>query len=325
MTQPIVAGEARNTAASAPAGEWIGIDWGTTHRRALRLVAGQVAGEVEDAQGLTACAPHFASSLDQLLHGLGAERNQATIVMSGMVGSASGWQEVPYLDAGTPLSDLPGRLQRLARSDAPPAAWIVPGVCWRGERGAVDVMRGEETQLFGAMHLLGGRSDGWYLLPGTHSKWVELREGRVQWLHTYLSGELFALLREHGTLSAIMRSGHAVSDADAQERAAFERGVAASAEAALSHALFAARAQVVTGGLAAACGAAFVSGALFGTEWHDMAGQLAHASPVRVIGAARLCAHHVRCAALLGFATEVLDSKAVQRAAWLKLREEGPR
>ena len=313
------------TDARASTDNWVGIDWGTTHRRAWRFAAGELIGRIEDAQGLTACAPHFARSLNDLLRGFQIGAQPVTIVMSGMVGSASGWQQVPYLDADTPLYELPHRLQHLAQPDAPAGAWIVPGVCWRGGEGAVDVMRGEETQLFGALRLLGDRSDGWYLLPGTHSKWVHLRDGRVQWMRTYLSGELFSLLREHGTLSSIMRSGLSDADPGAREQGAFESGCAVASDAALSHALFAARARVVTGALAPELSATFVSGALLGAEWHDMAGKLRGAGVVRLVGDARLCAHHVRCATRLGLVTEVLDSETVQRAAWAQLREQGPR
>jgi 2-dehydro-3-deoxygalactonokinase len=317
--------EARQSAISLPTRDWVGVDWGTTHRRAWRFAAGQLAARIEDAQGLIASSPHFARSLAELLRALDLGNDAPTIVMSGMVGSASGWQEVPYLDAETSLHDLPARLQRVQRPDAPNDAWIVPGVRWRGERDAVDVMRGEETQLLGAMHLLGGRSDGWYVLPGTHSKWVHLRAGRVEWLRTYLSGELFALLREQGTLSAIMRASPGHADSDEQQRTAFERGVAAAGDAAVSHALFAARARVVTGALAPALAASFVSGALLGAEWHDMARQLDPATTVRLIGEPNLCANHTRCAAQLGFRTEVLDIETVQTAAWLHLQEDRPR
>lgn len=305
--------------------DWIGIDWGTTHRRAWRFVVDQAADQPaarhDDAQGLLAAAPHFARSLADLLHALGSDPQQATIVMAGMVGAASGWQEVPYVDAATPLHQLPQRLQRVMQPDAPVSAWIVPGVCWRGADGAVDVMRGEETQLLGALQLLGDRSDGWYLLPGTHSKWVQIAGGRVQWLRTYMSGELFALLRAHGTLAAVMQSG---DDDGAPAPEAFARGVAASADAALSHLLFAARARVVTGALPREHSAAFVSGALLGAEWRDMARRLAPATAVRAIGDARLSALHARCAAQLGFAVEPLAAESVQDAAWSCLRKDGP-
>jgi len=122
-----------------------------------------------------------------------------------------------------------------------------------------------------------------------------------------------------------MRSGD-VDALDARAQATFERGVAAASNGALSHALFAARAQVVTGGLESTLAAAFVSGALFGAEWHDMAGRLEATTALRAIGDAQLCALHARCAALLGVAFEILDIEAVQRAAWTHLRAgETPR
>jgi 2-dehydro-3-deoxygalactonokinase len=81
----------------------------------------------------------------------------------------------------------------------------------------------------------------------------------------------------------------------------------------------------VTGGLAREAGAAFVSGVLFGAEWHDMVRKLGRVTTVRAIGDARLCAYHARCAALLGLGLEILDDQAVQDAAWLRLRVDGPR
>jgi 2-dehydro-3-deoxygalactonokinase len=185
-------------------------------------------------------------------------------------------------------------------------------------------MRGEETQLLGALRLT-GVDDGCYVLPGTHSKWVNLRDGCVSWMRTYLSGELFALLRERGTLASIMRTDNAASELDTSHGQAFEQGVSVASEAAVSHALFAARARVVTGALPPAHAAAFVSGALFGAEWHDMAARLRDAGAVRLLGDERLCMRHALCARVLGVQTEVVDSSQAQNAAWVKLRDEGPR
>jgi 2-dehydro-3-deoxygalactonokinase len=304
---------------------WVGVDWGTSHRRAWRYDADTLATRVLDNQGLLASASGFGQSTARLLESLRVDARHARIVMSGMVGSASGWQEVPYLDAATPLTELPRRLVRLRRTDAPPQAWIVPGVRWRGSDAAVDVMRGEETQLLGAVQLLGERADGWYLLPGTHSKWVQLRDGRVHWMRTYLSGELFGLLRERGTLAGLMKSQHSGSAEQTwPDDEAFRQGVALSGTAALSHTLFAARARVVTGDMPAAAAAAFVSGALFGAEWHDVRRTLGLDSTVRIIGEPELAAHHAACARWLGQAVERLDILAVQEAAWSCLRTQAP-
>src|SRR5262245_13246748 len=126
---------------------WIGIDWGGTHRRAWRYDDDTLTSRHDDAQGLIAVAPRFAESLTPLRAALGLDGRPARLVMAGMVGSAQGWQEAPYVDASRPLAELPQRLVRLTAVDAPADAWIVPGVCWHGEGDAVDVMRGEETQL----------------------------------------------------------------------------------------------------------------------------------------------------------------------------------
>jgi 2-dehydro-3-deoxygalactonokinase len=298
---------------------FIGIDWGTTHRRASVLDAqGRVLARHADSEGMLACAGRFRQSLDDLLLRWPQARADVPVVMSGMVGAASGWQEAPYLDAATPIADLAQHLVPL--HDAPPGRqWqLVPGYRWRGEGDRVDVMRGEETQLLGALHQLGpAGAHGCYLLPGTHSKWVRLRAGRVVFLRTYMSGELFALLRERGTLAAALQATPAEVDPQAPS---FARGVSEAAELALSHALFGVRARVVTGALATETAAAHVSGLLIGTEWHDLARASPFADVVRIIGAPALSGLHARCAELLGHRVEVMDALAVQLAAWQALQ-----
>jgi 2-dehydro-3-deoxygalactonokinase len=297
---------------------WIGIDWGTTHRRAWYFIDGAVHARADDDQGLLAAAPHFAASLMALRQRLGAPAD-ATVVMAGMVGSASGWQEVPYLDAGRPLSDWACHLAPVAGA---PGCFIVPGCRWRepGADGAVDVMRGEEAQLLGAWSM--AAADGWTVLPGTHSKWVLLQGGTVQRLHTYLSGELHALLSGGGTLAPLLR---AAAGADPLARPeAFAQGVQAAGQAALSRALFGLRARVVTGALDAAAAGAYLSGLLLGAEWHEAgawgaAASDAAAPAVQLIGSPTLCRLHARCAELMGRRTVTLDIEAVQTAAWRAL------
>jgi 2-dehydro-3-deoxygalactonokinase len=118
-------------------------------------------------------------------------------------------------------------------------------------------MRGEETQLFGALHLLGpDAADGCYVLPGTHSKWVRLHAGRITELRTYMTGELFALLRQHGTLASAMQTADADAASAVKPRASPTVPISCAASPTpqagpvLTHALFGARARVVTGALA---------------------------------------------------------------------------
>lgn len=298
----------------------IGIDWGSTHRRASLIGHdGSLLALQHDDEGALACQGRFESSLLGLLQAWPEVPHDLPVLMAGMVGSALGWQEVPYVDARSPLRALAAKRVPLRQAPAGRRWAIVPGLVWRGEGGRVDVMRGEETQLLGALQLLGARGDeGCYVLPGTHSKWVWLQGGAVAELRTWMSGELFALLRERGTLSGAMQAAPAQAEPDPQ---AFARGVADAAEGGLSHLLFGARAQVVTGTMPAAVAAAYVSGLLIGSEWHALPrrGGGVPTGPVRVIGEPALAALHARCAAMLGHAVELMDASAVQLAAWRAL------
>ena len=289
----------------------VGVDWGTTHRRGYALAAdGRCLAEHADADGMLAARGRFAESLDALLVALGAQDPQVRVLMSGMVGSANGWVQAPYLSPSVPLRDLGRHLLRVP--DTARRVEIVPGLALQTE-GTVDVMRGEETQLLGAALL--GHDEGWFLLPGTHSKWVRMTQGRVIDFATFMTGELFDLLSRHGTLAAAAGSGG--SAADTHHSVPFAQGLHASADVALSHALFGCRARVVTGALPAGQARSYLSGLLIGAEWHELrhrgAGQLP--GTVTVIGAPHLAARHAEAAASFGVHLHHLDPGTVQKAA----------
>ncbi|HZF79595.1 MAG TPA: 2-dehydro-3-deoxygalactonokinase, partial [Rubrivivax sp.] len=289
---------------------FVGIDWGTTNRRAWLLDdSGRVLDSHRDQEGSLACRGRFAESLHTLL-ARWPSAHDVPVVMAGMVGSALGWQEVPYLDASVPLAQLRDHLATV--EDSPPSArWhIVPGMCWRSDSGRVDVMRGEETQLLGAAQVAPG--DGWILLPGTHSKWVRQQGGRVHVLRTYMTGELFAALRASGTLAPLIGAADSVDGGTA-----FDLGVRSLGDEELSHALFGARARVMAGGASAGGTADYVSGLLMAAEWRDAVrrGGL-DLQPVRLLGQPALAERHARCARHFGLSTQTLDSEVVQLAAW---------
>jgi 2-dehydro-3-deoxygalactonokinase len=290
----------------------LGIDWGTSNRRAWWLAAdGSVLAEHSDDQGLLAAQGRFAPALDALLARGPALPRGAPVLMSGMVGSASGWREAPYLAATQPLRSLAQQVVPVVHADR--RCLIVPGVCFDGDDGTVDVMRGEETQLLGA--LAAGHGDGWYVLPGTHSKWVRLAQGRVAHLSTYMTGELFALLTQHGTLAAITRDG-------GDDPAAFARGLEAARGSGLSHALFGCRARVVAGRMPANEAREYLSGLLIGAEWADVQHRAGGAPErIRVIGSPALERRYADCGAHFGCRVEALDAAALQVAAFMVLAQ----
>jgi 2-dehydro-3-deoxygalactonokinase len=298
----------------------VGVDWGTTHRRGYALATnGRCLAEHADADGMLAARGRFEPSLDTLLQALNAASPQVRVLMSGMVGSAHGWVQAPYLNPEVPLRDLGQHLLRVPGTAR--RVEIVPGIALK-TASAVDVMRGEETQLLGAALL--GHDDGWFLLPGTHSKWVRMAQGRVADFATFMTGELFDLLGRHGTLAAA--AGADPTSAEAHHPAAFAQGLQGAADVALSHALFGCRARVVTGELPPEQARAYLSGLLIGAEWHELrrrgAGQLP--ASVTVIGAPHLAARHAEAAHAFGVTLHHLEPGQVYKAALAHLLTTSP-
>ena len=287
------------------------IDWGTSNRRAYLIDQhGACLAEHEDDQGMLAVGgrERFGDSLAGLLDAMGIGAD-VPVIMSGMVGSASGWQEVNYLDSAVPLQRLPEYLAQVTDADWAGRCRIVPGYCYRNG-AAVDVMRGEETQLLGAVAL--GHRDGWLVLPGTHSKWVLLRDGVIQSLSTYMTGELFAMLSARGTLSSMMGG-------DALDAEGYAIGLQQAAQnEPLSNTLFRVRAGVVSRSAPQAQAPAVVSGLLIGAEFAAATRALAGtggAAGITVIGSTALAARYAVAAGHFGLQCDVLDPHRVYCAA----------
>jgi 2-dehydro-3-deoxygalactonokinase len=283
-----------------PTKQLLAIDWGTSNRRAYLFDAsGKVAASHADGQGLLAVGRDFPASLAALRATMQLG-DDVPVVMSGMVGSASGWIEVPYLDASVPLAELPSHL---APVPGHANCWIVPGYCTR--ETDVDVMRGEETQLLGVVAQ--GQADGWVVLPGTHSKWVYLRGGVVQKMSTFMTGEMFAMLAANGTLSALMAPAP-------DDDAAFVAGLdEAKRGKPLTNALFGVRARVVTKSMPAAAARSFVSGLLIGTEF--VAARSHADESISLVASHALSGRYADAAAHFGMAARVLDPDQVYCAA----------
>lgn len=300
----------------------LGVDWGTSNRRAYLIdQQGNCLAEHEDGQGMLAVGgrERFSASLDGLLDAMHLD-NDVPVIMSGMVGSASGWQEVNYLDAAVPLTELPRHLAPVTDPAWAGRCHIVPGYCYRNG-AAVDVMRGEETQLLGAVAL--GKRDGWLVLPGTHSKWVLLRDGVIQSFATYMTGELFAMLSAGGTLSSMMAG-------DTTDAEGFASGLnQAARNEPLSNTLFRVRAGVVSRTWPQQQAAAVVSGLLIGAEFaaaanaaRDQALDGAEAG-ITVIGSPALAARYAAAAAHFGLRCEVLDPHHVYCTAISQFIKQG--
>src|SRR6185312_13329821 len=98
---------------------------------------------------------------------------------------------------------------------------LIPGV-----RTEEDMMRGEEVQVIGA-NARGEEGDATIILPGTHSKHVNVERGQAVTLKTFMSGEFFELLARHSILAHSVDDGLASNQPGAD--AAFIEGVEAGA------------------------------------------------------------------------------------------------
>jgi 2-dehydro-3-deoxygalactonokinase len=278
----------------------IAIDWGTTSARAYRLGLGGAISATRSAPlGIgTLRDGRFAAALDTLLDDW--RDDAAPRIACGMIGSRQGWIEAPYVECP---ADLARFGQGLAKTPGGELA-IVPGARCIGAAGVPDVMRGEETQLVGAI----GPEEPRLLavLPGTHSKWAIVEHGRLVEFATYMTGELYALLRSHSILG---RMAAEIAGAAEVPRAAFARGVVrGSAGDGLAHAIFGARTLALAGDLAPEDVGDWLSGVLIGDEIRAARGW-AHehgvdAAKVRVIGDGALVARYVRALEEMGVDAE---------------------
>lgn len=285
----------------------IALDWGTTQLRARLLGAGgAVLAERSTPSGVMHVPEgRFEHALRDAcgdwigLHG-------CPLLTSGMIGSRQGWREAPYLDLPAGLEDAATRLTRVDFG-APHPLYVVPGLLGTGDDGQSDVMRGEETQLWGCAIPDGGCG----VLPGTHSKWAWIGpHGRISAFQTWMTGELFALLRQHSILGRLMTPGDFAS-------AAFDDGVRLGLErpAQMMHTMFAARTAGLTARRPAEALADFLSGILIGAE----IGGARMARPVdavTLIGEAALCDRYARALAAAGVAAARAPADTTARGQW---------
>ncbi|WP_232480686.1 2-dehydro-3-deoxygalactonokinase [Roseomonas sp. KE2513] len=281
----------------------IALDWGTSSLRAYLMGEG---GAVLETHRLPLGIMHvegrdFAGASERAVGDWRRRWPGLPALAAGMIGSAQGWVEAPYVPCPAGLAELAGGLMPVPGG----ALSIIPGVVQHGD--VPNVMRGEETQILGA---LPSHGDGRFVMPGTHSKWVEVTGGRIERFGTHMTGELFAVLRRHSILGRFVGEDDPPSSAEVA-RAAFERGVEAlrDAPSGLSPLLFSARSLVLTGGLPREASLDYLSGLLIGDELraglHEMRDSLA------LVGDPALCERYRQALAIFGVtAVELLGDTA---------------
>jgi len=294
---------------------FLACDWGTTNLRAWVVGGdGEVLASRDFELGVSRLGPGEAEArfANEVRPALNARSLPA--ILCGMIGSNLGWRQVDYLPCPAGLEDL-----REALATVADGVRIVPGLRGEGVAGAPDVMRGEETQVFGWLRQDEARSRGRHLLchPGTHAKWILIEDGRIVRFVTAMTGELFAVLRKHSVLR---------SDASADDEASFDAGLAAAEDGgALAARLFTARSRVTAGGAAAESTPSYLSGLLVGAEVASVPKLLGVdlAQPIVLLGDENLCRWYARALSRLGASSATYDGEAAALAALTALQMEG--
>ena len=231
-------------------------DWGTTR---LRLALCDDTGIIERraGPGIGALTQTPEAAFLSLSAGWRAEHGPLPAYFCGVAGSRTGWREVPYVPCPADPNALGHGALRFAAGDVPVA--LAPGLSCVNPLGAPDVMRGEETQILGALISNPELRQGRHLLvlPGTHSKWAVLEDGEIRTFMTSPTGEIFALLRGQGSL--------ALADDVQASKAGFERGLADSSGPLLQR-LFETRSRRLVEDMPPEDALGLMSGLLIGAE-----------------------------------------------------------
>ncbi|WP_068311570.1 2-dehydro-3-deoxygalactonokinase [Polycladidibacter hongkongensis] len=263
--------------------EWIAADWGTSNLRVWIVdQQGSVIAAHSSAKGMAALTrDEFEPALLELIEPYLSPERCTPVLACGMVGAKQGWCEAPY----TAAPCQPGSLTGAANPDLTDkriTVKILPGV---KQNSPADVMRGEETQIAGFLRDM-PEYHGSLCLPGTHSKWVEVANGRIVSFATFMSGEMFALLGSHSVLR------HAVEDGTWDRRAFVEAvGDSFTAPGATTRALFSIRASSLLHGVSPTHARSRLSGLLLGVELHG-AEHYWRDQNVHLIGDPSLCENY---------------------------------
>ncbi|MEM8684513.1 MAG: 2-dehydro-3-deoxygalactonokinase [Pseudomonadota bacterium] len=299
---------------------FVAVDWGTTHMRAMLCSAPDAIlndAEILVGPGITRMERHPAEILLELIAGWTAKHGKLDLLLGGMIGSALGWRETPYQDCPTSPDMIAGNL--LTFEERGHRVAIVPGVACTNTLGQPDVMRGEEIQVVGWMRRYRDdvQSQRLLCLPGTHTKWVSVDQGKLQRFVTSPTGELFSLLSKH---SVLVKSS--APDEDKFDRKAFLEGIglAARSEGQILHTLFSARSRSLRDPAGSGDTHSFLSGLLIGSDVVSTGlVETGQTGSVELIGVSSLCEKFQMALESLGLRSRCTDGAAAAFSGFLAI------
>jgi len=286
----------------------VAVDWGTSHLRAFlcKVNSDKTLSQVDKVNGLgvNKVINSFEQTLFDCLAPWVAQYGKVPIFMMGQIGSSIGWKETDYLSCPIQLEDIASKGVSFFCSGHD--ITIIPGLSCRLNNDNYDVMRGEELQALGWLEQDCRRYNGTHLLclPGTHTKWVLIKAGKIELFKTAMTGELFDLLTNH---SILIQKNDATFD-----QPSFQKGADFTLKSELgsfTHGLFSVRSKQLFGELTPSQASSYLSGLLIGSdvraamnaeEW-----QLSELGEVSIIGTKHLSQQFSQVLKLHGIKTNI--------------------
>jgi 2-dehydro-3-deoxygalactonokinase len=297
----------------------IAVDWGSSSFRAYFMsLDGEVLDEVASGDGIgSVSAGAYPATLKRLIGRWLEAHRDLPVIASGMVGSRHGWREAAYVKCPASPRDVASRLTQVEADGR--RVHLAPGLSFADESGG-DVMRGEETEIFGVADS-GARL---IVLPGSHSKWARVEGDRVVAFKTFVTGELFASVRDHTVAGAFAKAAPAKSPGEAFALGV-RRGAAAAAcegKSGLLGLLFGARSLPLMGALDGDDAGEYLSGLLIGAEIGE-GRRLFPGEEPHVAGAEALVGRYLAAFEAIGVRANAAPPRAAARGLFRIAREGG--
>ncbi len=292
--------------------DFIALDWGTTSFRAYYVGAdGRVRDTVSAAEGILAVKDGaFEAALERHI---GAWDAGLPVMAAGMITSRQGWIELPYLPCPASAADL-ARALHMHTTAAGRRIAFSTGLSYRSADGMPDVMRSEEVQVFGSLDL--GVSH--FVTPGTHSKWITTKGDQLVRYSTYVTGEVYAALKDHTILGRLMKPGP-----DDEEAFAMGARAALDDPAGFLHRIFSARSLGLFGELAPEAIASYLSGQVIGTEVAHAIRENPKDAEYAVLASPGIGGRYVKAIEIAGLKVRYGDQEAIVKGLAIIARKAG--
>jgi len=207
---------------------------------------------------------YIQSQIGKIPHNLEIDIATLPLVISGMAISSIGMMNMPYENLPFSVASTTGFECRFQQNGAP--IILVTGVCSKD-----DLMRGEETQIIGLYHTPELNNvlpdNGIFVLPGTHSKHISVSDKNIISIKTFVTGELFHILRGNGTLAKSIAFQNEDRNANPDNQSAFIKGIHDSKDGSLLNNLFQVRVNDILNKLNKEQNFYYLSGLLIGSEF----------------------------------------------------------